>query len=311
MTTKMHSYRTLLLISVFICLLVACSNGGVETPATSVAEDTPLPIESPEPLPSDTPLQPTPTSMPLVARVNGEGIPLAEYRAELNRYQAAVGRELTEEDELLVLNDMISNLLLARAALEAGYELDEETLQTRLEDLINAHGGEGAFLTWLETNQYDSGSFREALARSIRAAWMRDQITSAVPTAGEQVHLRQVLVPTLQEAEEVIRRLEAGADFETIASEYDLATGGYLGWAPRGYLLEPAVEDAAFALEVGQFSAIIESEIGYHILYLIERESERPLAADALRILQGAALQDWVTAAREGAEIEILSPLDG
>jgi len=296
---------------VILYFMVACSGGTVETPTASLFDNTPVATLPPQPVPSDTPMQPTPTSVPLAARVNGEGITQAEFEAELIRYQAAVGRGLTEEDELFVRNDLISSTLLARAAVEEGYELDEETLQTRLEDLIAARGGEQAFAEWLGANYYDNDSFRDALARSIRAAWMGDQITSAVPSVGEQVHLRQVLVPSLQEAEEVIRRLEAGADFETVASEYDPVTGGYLGWAPRGYLLENPVEEAAFALEEGQFSQIIESEIGFHILYLIERESERALAPDALLVLQSGALHEWVNAQRDQAEIEIMISAGG
>jgi len=66
------------------------------------------------------------------------------------------------------------------------------------------------------------------------------------------------------------KRLVAGASIADIAAEYsDGATGkrgGDLGWFQRGQL-NPAFDDAAFALAVGERSPIIESPIGYHIIY--------------------------------------------
>ena len=73
--------------------------------------------------------------------------------------------------------------------------------------------------------------------------------------------------------------LEAGADFTELAYEYDPLTGGDLGWFPAGYLLQPDVETAAFSLQPGQYSGIIQTSYGYHIVYVIERDSNHPLSA--------------------------------
>jgi parvulin-like peptidyl-prolyl isomerase len=76
-----------------------------------------------------------------------------------------------------------------------------------------------------------------------------------------------------------------------------------LGGFPRGYLPSQAIEDAVFALRPGQFSAIIQDETGYHILYLVERDPARLLSPDALLTLQERAVQNWLTQLRDQSSI--------
>jgi peptidyl-prolyl cis-trans isomerase C len=93
-----------------------------------------------------------------------------------------------------------------------------------------------------------------------------------------------------------------------LASSFDPVTNGDLGWFPRGYLSEPAIEEAAFGLQPGQYSVVIPTEIGFHILYLVERDAEHPLQPDARRAIQVKALQDWISERRDQSEIQILLP---
>ncbi|MFU8773235.1 MAG: peptidylprolyl isomerase, partial [Anaerolineales bacterium] len=84
---------------------------------------------------------------------------------------------------------------------------------------------------------------------------------------------------------------------------------GDLGWFPRGYLLETDLEDVAFDLQSGEFSQVIQTRLGFHILQVIERESDRPLDPDAYLTLQIQALKDWVDLRREESEIQIFIPV--
>ena len=80
-------------------------------------------------------------------------------------------------------------------------------------------------------------------------------------------------------------------------------TKGELGWFPRGYLPESAIEQAAFALQAGQFSDVIQTQAGYHILFVVERDPAHPLSPDALLTLQERAIQDWLTQQRNASTI--------
>jgi parvulin-like peptidyl-prolyl isomerase len=73
-----------------------------------------------------------------------------------------------------------------------------------------------------------------------------------------------------QRAETALERISApGADFAVLAGEFsDCPTaprGGDLGRFGRGGVMPP-IEEAAFGLEVGEISGIIETEFGYHIV---------------------------------------------
>jgi len=87
----------------------------------------------------------------------------------------------------------------------------------------------------------------------------------------------------------------------------DPVTHGDIGWFPRGYLPEKAVEDAAFSLETGAYSVIIPGEAGFHILKLLDRQTERALSPDALFTMQNHALNDWLTARRQQSKI-VMAP---
>ncbi len=267
---------------------------------------TPTPL-----LPTFTPLPPTPTPPPLAATVNGEWITKAEFEAEVERYRAArlsLGEETpADQAAAAVLDDLVSQVLLAQAARQEGFEITEADLNSRLEALASQAGGAEALSKWQSAHGYTDDSFRSALKRAAEAAWMRDKIIAAVPTTSEQVHVRQILTYNEETARKVAEQLTGGSSFEELAALYDPVTHGELGWFPRGYLLEPQLEEAAFALQAGQFSEVIASQVGFHILYVVEREAQRPLSPDAYLMMQERALQAWLDQERARAVI-VLSP---
>ncbi len=254
---------------------------------------------------TNTALPPTATSIPLAARVNGEEITLAEYQAELARYRTAAGTELASDDETLVLQNLIDELLLAQAAAQAGFVVDDAVLQERIAQLDI---GEDALQNWLMEHGYTAESFEAAMRRAIAAAWMRDQIVAQTPRTAEQVHARQILLYNSEEADAVLAQLQAGADFAALAEQYDPVTGGDLGWFPRGYLLVGELDDPIFQLLAGEVSSVIESSIGYHIVQVIERDPARPLEPDAYRATQLHTLAQWLADQRAQSEIEVLAP---
>ncbi|MBN2386507.1 MAG: peptidylprolyl isomerase [Anaerolineales bacterium] len=258
----------------------------------------------------DTPTEVPTAIIPPVAMavlVNGEGIPITEFEAELVRYQSTYPQGTLDATTQAVLDHFINELLLAQGAAAAGFTLDEAALQARLDTLAVQAGGPEALATWQAAHGYTADSFRQALARQISAAWMRDQITASVPSTIEQVHVRQILLYNAEDARSALAQLQAGADFATLANYYDPFTQGELGWFPRGYLPEAAFEEVAFSLEPGQYSDILQTEAGYHIIMVLELDPAHPLSPDALLTLQLQALADWLVGQRQQSTI-ILAP---
>ena len=137
---------------------------------------------------------------------------------------------------------------------------------------------------------------------------MRDQIVTTLPETAEQVHARQILLYNSTQANEVFTQLQSGQDFTKLAKLYDPVAGGDLGWFPRGYLTEKALEEAAFSLEPGKYSQIIETPIGFHILSVIERDPARILEPNARLVLQERALSMWLQQRRAQSEIQTFLP---
>ena len=250
---------------------------------------------------------PTQTTQPLAALVNGEGIPLAEYQAELQRYQAALGTELATNQKEQVLNDLIDQLLLAQAAKKEGFVVDNVMVEERLKQLSEQMGGEQVLQAWMQQFHYSEGDLKDALARQVAAAWMRDKIFSQTPKTAEQVHARQILLYQEEKAAQVLELLKSGKDFAKLAEQYDPLTYGDLGWFPRGFLLDKKLEEVIFSLTPGTFSDIVHTQAGYHIVQLIERDPNRALEADVYQALQLAALQAWLDQQRQASQIEILT----
>ena len=76
----------------------------------------------------------------------------------------------------------------------------------------------------------------------------------------------------------ILDSLMAGKDFAELARKYSddpgsAAQGGDLGFVKRG-VFYPEFEEAAFKLNVGQISGIVESPVGFHIIQLIEKRGE-------------------------------------
>lgn len=287
-------------IWILILLALAACSGALPGLSAVLPTTTPVP-------PSATPLPPTETPVPMALTVNAEGISLAEFNAELERYTTAaktLGQNVsTAQATSAVRENFISQLLLDQGAVEAGFSMDDAALQKKIDTLSAQLGGVDKLKAWEQAHGYTEASFSKSLWRSSAAAWMRDKIMAAVPSTAEQVHVRQILLYNEEVAKNYYNQLQAGADFDKLAMAVDPLTRGDIGWFPRGYLAEKAVEDAAFALQVGAYSAIVPGKVGFHILKLIERQPARAISPDALSVMQTLALNNWLADRRQQSKI--------
>lgn len=107
-------------------------------------------------------------------------------------------------------------------------------------------------------------------------------------TVQETVSARHILKTTETDADDetkqvaraaidkVIERLDAGEDFAEVAKEESEdkgsgARGGDLGSFGRGRMVKP-FEDTAFSLKVGERSGVVESQFGYHVILVYDRQ---------------------------------------
>jgi parvulin-like peptidyl-prolyl isomerase len=302
----------LCILLIGLTLIAACGNavngpnsGGGATPA---AASSPVPAL----VPTDT-ARPTETPLPLAATVNGQPILLADYEAEVARFEAGIkslGRDLGQEGnyQQRVLDALIDKTLMLQAAAIAGLSAPEADVQAAYDNAVNERGGQAAFESWLSANLYTPEQFRAELRDGSLTNTIQAQVAATVPAEVEQVHARHILIGAVDEADQVLADLAAGADFATIAVERSLdqttrVNGGDLGWFPRGGLTVNEVAEAAFGLEPGQTSGVVASSLGFHVIQTLER-GPHPLSPLALALLQKQAVEAWRADLRTGAVIQ-------
>jgi hypothetical protein len=81
---------------------------------------------------------------------------------------------------------------------------------------------------------------------------------------------QQVKDSVRQRAQQVLSQARAGSDFAKLAAQHSeepgaADRGGDLGYFPRGQMLQP-FEEAAFAMEKGQISDLVDTPFGIHII---------------------------------------------
>jgi len=115
----------------------------------------------------------------------------------------------------------------------------------------------------------------------------------------EEVHARHILVKlppnpddaakakAKADAEDLLKQVRAGGDFEALAKNHSqdpgsAPKGGDLGFFPRGRMV-PAFDAAAFALEPGTVSDLVETPFGFHIIKVEEKKPGGPRPFDVAR----------------------------
>ncbi|MDU2197880.1 MAG: peptidylprolyl isomerase [Peptostreptococcaceae bacterium] len=98
-----------------------------------------------------------------------------------------------------------------------------------------------------------------------------------------------------KKAEEVLAKAKAGEDFSELAKEYSQDTvsaknGGDLGFFKKGEMVKP-FEEAAFSMKVGEISDLVESDFGYHIIKVTDKE-DRQKTFDEVKETIRKTLQD-------------------
>ncbi|MBI1317468.1 MAG: hypothetical protein GC168_00780 [Candidatus Hydrogenedens sp.] len=89
----------------------------------------------------------------------------------------------------------------------------------------------------------------------------------------------------LELAKKIKEQLAEGADFDELARKYSgdpgsAKRGGYLGWKPRG-VYSDKFDTAVWTLPVGDVSDIIQTEFGFHIIQVLDREIAQSEIYDA------------------------------
>lgn len=84
-----------------------------------------------------------------------------------------------------------------------------------------------------------------------------------------RISAQHILVDQEFEANDLLKKLSEGKTFEELARDFSKCPsgkdGGNLGQFGKGMMV-PSFEKAAFALNVGETSAPVKTQFGYHLI---------------------------------------------
>lgn len=105
--------------------------------------------------------------------------------------------------------------------------------------------------------------------------------------AKTEYHAAHILVATEDEAKALKTQLDGGADFAELAKVNSTdtgsgANGGDLGWFGTGAMVKP-FEDAVVAAKVGEVTAPVQSDFGWHLIKVSETRIAKAPPLDELR----------------------------
>lgn len=236
---------------------------------------------------------------PVVAVVNGEEIRFDEVMESARQLPPQYLQQLDAVFPTLV-ERVVDMTLIAQAAEREGLADDAE-VERRLEEMRQDIMRE----VYLQ-RQVEAYATEERLREAYEA-----HVEANPP--GEEIRASHILVEERAEAEDLIAQLDEGADFAALARAHSIGptgeAGGDLGYFARGAMVD-AFEDAAFALEEGQYTGEpVETQFGWHVIRktgerVSEPESFEEMREELRANMQREAILAAIDDLRDGAEVE-------
>jgi len=251
-----------------------------------------------------------------------------------------------KEVRALALQDLIDRQLIIQAFRKENFQIPDHFVEERMHDIVRTDfgGDRNTFIKTLEAQNFTMGEFKKMEMEKMIVQAMRSKnvrmATVASPAKVEeyykahpdeftnkaQVKLRLIMIPSRASdgeaaaqkamADEIFGKLVNGAEFERMAQLYSEDStrekGGDWGWVDRKTLAAP-LEKAAFSLEPGKVSHVIEFGGNYYILKVEDRHGgETKSLADARADIEKKLIQQeaqslqekWLASLRSKAYIK-------
>lgn len=265
--------------------------------------------------------------------------------------------EKVKEARLNSLKSLVERELIIQEFNDKGFFIPDNVIDERISKIVEGQyeGDRAALIRTLQANGVSVSRFKQDIREQIVVQAMRSRnVSSAVIVSPfqieqyyqdnvrqfvqpDQVKLRMIYLkqglfketrelPDGTEAEvdpqrlimeEILRKVETGSDFASLARGYSespqRANGGDMGWVSET-TLRPELSQVAFDLQPGQNSEIIETEDGYYILLVEDIRRSTVLALSEVRDSIESTLlqrererlqQEWLDSLRAKAFIKM------
>lgn len=267
-------------------------------------------------------VKPVPAQLPdVVARVNGESINKTEFDRAIAALEARNGGPVpTEQRDRVfrdVLDQIVSYKLLVQESRARKVEATDAEVNGRLKEIQAQFPSEDAFKQMLASRKTSLEQIRTDISQDItvqkliegaiapKIAVKPEQVTDFYAKNPDQfkqperVRASHILITVPKGADaaaktqardkaaSILKDAKAGKDFAALAKEHSqdpgsAQNGGDLGFFQQGQMVGP-FNDAAFGLAPGTISDLIETEFGFHIIKVAEKQAPRLVPLEEIR----------------------------
>jgi peptidyl-prolyl cis-trans isomerase C len=268
------------------------------------------------------PPKPVPAVLPdVVARVNGESVTKAEFETAVAAIEQQNGGKVPpdQRDRILraVLDQLVGMKLLAQEVKARKVSVPEADVDAQIATLRKQFPSEDVFNQALKTQQRTVESLKADARRDLSISkLLQDELASKVTVTADQakkyydenpdrfkqperVRASHILIgvphgadavtkdAARKRAEDVLKQVKAGKDFAALAKEHSqdpgsAVQGGDLGYFPRGQMVGP-FDEVAFTLAKGATSDLVESQFGFHIIRVVDKQDARTVPLEEVK----------------------------
>ena len=204
----------------------------------------------------------------VLAVVNGREITDYDVQGLLQGLGPNAMQFQSEEGQKALLEQMIAQELLYADAVDAGMDNDEEFIKA-VEDMkvkvLQQHATQKLLASITIADEEAEAFYGEHKEMFVEQP---------------MVQASHILVDSEEKAAEIAGKAKEGADFAELAQENSScpssAQGGDLGEFAKGQMV-PEFEDAAFNMEIGEVSAPVQTQFGFHVIKLTGKKEGREL----------------------------------
>ncbi|MBC8063108.1 MAG: peptidylprolyl isomerase [Clostridiaceae bacterium] len=211
----------------------------------------------------------------VLATINGREITQNDLNVNISRFPREKQSQFyNEEGRKQLLEQMISFELIYNEALENGVEEDEQylaQLELAKKELLTQTAINN-LLSEVKVSEDEVKDYYE--------------VNKDMFVASETVTAKHILVDSKEKAVDIKAEIEGGKSFEEAAQEYSScpskAEGGNLGSFSKGQMV-PEFEEAAFNLEIGVVSEAVETQFGFHLIKVEDKEEGNAKSFDEVK----------------------------
>lgn len=220
-------------------------------------------------------------------------------KCEINRIVAWVNNDVVTLQELNTValanstvnkKEILQGIIEQRLILQEAIKQEIEVSESQVSEIMNAMKKQFPTEAAFEDALLKEGITKEELAVRYKENLTKQQligkeVTGRVKISPEKINkiredfsreimVRHILVKSAEEAVLILARIDRGEDFEVLAKECSICpsgkNGGDLGFFHK-YQMIPEFSEKAFSLKIGDVSQVVKTNLGYHIIKMIEK----------------------------------------